>query len=314
MQLEDIQIATPCKADWNSMKGDEKQRYCDLCHLNVYNISAMSRQEAEAFLQSRQNEGRTCVRLFRRSDGTVITEDCPVGLRRLRDAGKKVSAKIAAALWAILAVTPVGAQTKNMAELGDFAPEATPRNTVPAEAMGGLRAPPTNTVELSVSTSIVSLRQCWLKKHRDATANAIASVSKAGSAQKVGLLQGANKLQSAAKSAQDSHLENEAAASLNNAANCLALSGDRSKAMATYKRALSLIQSNTGALATNGNLIIDNMFVVAAVGSPPNFSEFNSQVQSIARTHAPGSAGYAWIQTDAGGAVYTRDRRDAGKK
>ena len=312
MQLEDIQIATPCKADWNSMQGDEKQRYCNLCHLNVYDVSAMSRREAEAFLRSRQSEGRTCVRLFRRADGTVITQDCPVALRRIRDAGKMVAAKIAALFWAMLAVTPAGAQSGNMHEMGDVMdPNIQNSNSLPSEAMGGLRAPPPRTVELSVSTSIVSLRQCWLKKHREATALAVANATKRGPAQKVGLLQGANKLQVAARSAQDSHLDSEAAASLNNAANCFALAGDRAKALSIYKRALKLVQNNTGSLAANGSLIIDNMFVLAAVGSPPGFADFNAQVQSLARTRAPGSAGYAWIQTDAGGAVYTRDKTGA---
>lgn len=313
MELEDIRIATPCKADWTSMKGDEKQRHCELCHLDVYNLSAMSRREAEAFLQSRKTEGRTCVRLFRRSDGTVITQDCPVALRRLRDAGKAACAKVAAALWAMLALTPAGAQNKNV-EMGDFAPAPAQQNNLPMEAMGGMRyVPPSKTVELSVSTSIVSLRQCWLKKHRDATSLAIVNAAKHGAAQKVGLLQSANKLQVAAKSAQDSHLDNEAAASLNNAANCFALSGDRAKALSIYKRALKLVQNNTGALAANGSLIIDNMFVLASVGTPPSFSDFNLHVQSLANTHASGSPGFAWIQTDAGGAVYTRDKKDVGK-
>ena len=34
--LELIQIATPCTADWESMVGDERTRYCGDCKLNVY--------------------------------------------------------------------------------------------------------------------------------------------------------------------------------------------------------------------------------------------------------------------------------------
>ncbi len=80
--LELIQIASPCTANWEEMKGDERTRHCGQCKLDVFNISAMTRDEATAFLAERT--GRTCVRMFKRADGTVITRDCPVGLAALR--------------------------------------------------------------------------------------------------------------------------------------------------------------------------------------------------------------------------------------
>ena len=39
----------------------------------------MNREDAEELI--RQKEGRLCVRFFQRHDGTVMTTDCPVGLR-----------------------------------------------------------------------------------------------------------------------------------------------------------------------------------------------------------------------------------------
>ena len=80
--LENIRIATPCSADWDDMSGDERVRFCGKCEKNVYNLSAMSREEGEALV--REKEGRLCVRLYQRTDGTVITNDCPVGVRRAR--------------------------------------------------------------------------------------------------------------------------------------------------------------------------------------------------------------------------------------
>jgi hypothetical protein len=74
-KLEDVEIASPCQASWEDMQGDERVRFCGLCRLNVYNLSGMTRNEGEAFLQ--KCEGRVCVRMFRRADGTVLTEDCP---------------------------------------------------------------------------------------------------------------------------------------------------------------------------------------------------------------------------------------------
>lgn len=39
----------------------------------------MTREEAHQLIA--QREGRVCVRLYRRADGTVITADCPIGRR-----------------------------------------------------------------------------------------------------------------------------------------------------------------------------------------------------------------------------------------
>jgi hypothetical protein len=80
--LEHIRIATPCRADWDDMSGDEQVRFCGKCEKNVYNISEMTRAEAEALV--REKEGRLCVRMYQRADGTIITADCPVGVRRAR--------------------------------------------------------------------------------------------------------------------------------------------------------------------------------------------------------------------------------------
>src|SRR5260370_815375 len=82
--LEDIRLAFPCTAAWSEMEGDDKFRFCKQCRKHVYNLSAMSRLEAEALVE--KTEGRMCVRFYRRADGTVLTDDCPVGLRLARKA------------------------------------------------------------------------------------------------------------------------------------------------------------------------------------------------------------------------------------
>jgi hypothetical protein len=64
------------------MQGDDKRRFCGRCEKHVHNLSAMLPDEAEALLA--ESEMRVCVRFYRRSDGTVITGDCPVGIRRKR--------------------------------------------------------------------------------------------------------------------------------------------------------------------------------------------------------------------------------------
>jgi hypothetical protein len=78
--LENVAIAAPCSADWEQMVGDDRVRFCRSCEKNVYNLSAMPRDEAEALLAAR--DGKMCVRLYKRADGTVLTSDCPVGVKR----------------------------------------------------------------------------------------------------------------------------------------------------------------------------------------------------------------------------------------
>jgi hypothetical protein len=82
-ELENLSIAAPCNADWDAMKGDDRVRFCGSCQKNVYNLSALSRADAEHLIA--KHEGPPpCIRLYKRTDGTVITNDCPVGRRRRR--------------------------------------------------------------------------------------------------------------------------------------------------------------------------------------------------------------------------------------
>lgn len=80
--LDAVEIATPCPARWDSMSGTDRIRFCPQCRLNVYNLSGLSRGEAEALVAAK--EGRLCIRFFRRIDGTILTQVCPVGIRLSR--------------------------------------------------------------------------------------------------------------------------------------------------------------------------------------------------------------------------------------
>jgi hypothetical protein len=81
LMLKNIRIACPCSADWEQMAGDNRIRHCYACNLNVYNFSAFSEAEIRELLENRKE--RVCGRLFQRHDGTVITQNCPVGLKKV---------------------------------------------------------------------------------------------------------------------------------------------------------------------------------------------------------------------------------------
>lgn len=98
--LNNIKIASPCSADWNGMVGDERKRFCSDCKLNVYNLSGMSQREAENLLLNSEN--RVCVRFYRRADGTVLTKDCPVGWRAIKQKVSKTATAFASLVFAAL--------------------------------------------------------------------------------------------------------------------------------------------------------------------------------------------------------------------
>ena len=52
--LDGVQVASPCQAAWSDMAGDEQVRFCSHCALHVYNLSAMTRAEAEACARERR--------------------------------------------------------------------------------------------------------------------------------------------------------------------------------------------------------------------------------------------------------------------
>ena len=99
--LAHVRIASPCKANWDQMIGSDQIRFCGQCNLNVYNLSGMTRDQAESLIAA--NEGRLCVRFYRRRDGSIITQDCPVGLRAVRQRLTSVRKAVLAASLAFAA-------------------------------------------------------------------------------------------------------------------------------------------------------------------------------------------------------------------
>jgi hypothetical protein len=105
VSLEVIDIARPCPADWEEMRGDDQVRFCKHCSLNVYNLSAMTRAAAEQLVAER--EGRLCIRMYRRLDGTVVTADCEGAIKlAAKRIGRFAKAMTAVVLTAALA--PLG--------------------------------------------------------------------------------------------------------------------------------------------------------------------------------------------------------------
>lgn len=105
------------------MTGDNHVRICGQCQTHVFNLSEMAREEAEALIESKEgrlrvgcDDGRLCIRYYRRTDGTIMTADCPVGrsaaARRVRIMASLVGASLALVIGGALAVLGLARPTE----------------------------------------------------------------------------------------------------------------------------------------------------------------------------------------------------------
>lgn len=118
------------------MIGGDRVRFCGQCELNVYNLSAMSTLEAESLIA--RTEGRLCVRYYRRKDGSIITQDCPVGLRALKQHASRVRRAAASAVLGFLA--GLGVQVAG-SRVGSFLLDSAGRSGTHGAMMGEIAAP-----------------------------------------------------------------------------------------------------------------------------------------------------------------------------
>lgn len=104
------EIAEPCTASWEGMTGDDKIRMCAQCNLNVYNAEAMTDEEVMLKIMSLATGNRVCMRIYRRADGTFLTKNCPVGLRKLQEKTRRIAGWLAGGLAMLMSS---GAGAKN---------------------------------------------------------------------------------------------------------------------------------------------------------------------------------------------------------
>lgn len=141
-----LRIASPCTEDWSAMIGDARVRRCSLCERDVFDLSAMTRAEIAALLSSRGEA--PCVRLYRRSDGTVLTaDDCPTPPRAQ---ARRALAAVACAVAAVAGVAAHEAH-ENRRQAAQAPVFVTSHGTTDphgdgAYAMGGLREAPVEAI------------------------------------------------------------------------------------------------------------------------------------------------------------------------
>ncbi len=130
--VDQIEIASPCAVSWSSMRGDDRVRFCGQCRQNVYNVEGFGRAEARRLVA--EGEGRRCVRILRRPDGTVVTADCWARLRAARRRGLlPFVATLLVVGWAELVAMRFGLD--GLRRLGTRPPAPAP-SFIPANRLG----------------------------------------------------------------------------------------------------------------------------------------------------------------------------------
>ena len=74
--LDQVTVSFRCPMDWEKMAGDESERFCNKCQKSVTNLSQMTSEEAESFIQEEGPLGQACVRFFRDGEGKLVTKGC----------------------------------------------------------------------------------------------------------------------------------------------------------------------------------------------------------------------------------------------
>lgn len=104
--LNNLTVPSPCTADWSSMTGTDRVRFCEHCNLQVHNLSQITRTQAQRLI-SRSN-GRLCVRYHLDAEGRPDTLAFSQKLHRI---GRRTSQLAAGAFTATLSITSAVAES-----------------------------------------------------------------------------------------------------------------------------------------------------------------------------------------------------------
>jgi hypothetical protein len=124
------------------MIGDDRKRFCQHCQQHVYNLSSLSEVEIVRLMEG--SGDRICGRLYRRADGTIVSNDCqratgpPVRTTRVQFTIAHVLALITISATAFASLPWLGNKIEPIVRRWFAAPSlpAPPTGFVPGEEIG----------------------------------------------------------------------------------------------------------------------------------------------------------------------------------
>ncbi|MEX1366397.1 MAG: hypothetical protein AB1Z98_24950 [Nannocystaceae bacterium] len=152
MRSQDIEIPEPCHADWASMRPEDRGRYCFECKTKVHDLSAMTKAEAQRFLERTAHE-EVCVSYEHAADGSLVFRAPPpppapvVPISRLRRPRTMAAAVVGAGMAAALAACAPHGEGPKVREVDEISFEG-PTTVIPhgQAAQGTPARPPVEAV------------------------------------------------------------------------------------------------------------------------------------------------------------------------
>ncbi|MET0646454.1 MAG: ankyrin repeat domain-containing protein [Pyrinomonadaceae bacterium] len=106
---EQLEISEPCSADWDSMYGNDRVRFCEHCRLHVHNLSEITPREAlDLVLRS---GGRLCLQIERDARGVPRTRALAQPLYQISRRASRLAAGAFGAALTLCSATAARAQT-----------------------------------------------------------------------------------------------------------------------------------------------------------------------------------------------------------
>ncbi len=70
-------VPNPCHEDWDLLSPEDRGHFCTVCETKVWDLSGLTKEEAEAFLRAREGED-LCVSYRENSAGEVVHRPSPI--------------------------------------------------------------------------------------------------------------------------------------------------------------------------------------------------------------------------------------------
>ena len=140
--LDTVQVEVPCSANWNAMTpvDGNRVRHCDRCAHSVVNLSALSREAAEALLAETADRP-LCIQYSLRPDGSILTAEQPNALQVLRTMLARPQARaasMAAALAVILCMGGMAGADEKHTVKGHGKPAKQSKPVIPKREYSGM--------------------------------------------------------------------------------------------------------------------------------------------------------------------------------